>query len=232
MSISLITWLRTAKGFISRQYLLDRLDLAFLSAAISRTIYEVRNPLAPWICPEMVGVLENVLKPSDEGFEFGSGTSTLWLGQRVQYVHSVEHDVVWARKVQGMIDAHGLAGKVKVIRVGQGDESTGEGKEAYIGPIRQFSSESLDFCFVDGLFRDACIQESIRVLRRGGVLIVDNADTYFPKNRVSRSIRYKRDNFSRTVSRPLMETIWAELAGWRCVWTTTPIQDTALWIKP
>jgi predicted O-methyltransferase YrrM len=232
MSISVVTWVRHARDFVSWDYLRDRLDIAFLAAAVSRTLYEIRNPLTPWINPEMVAVLENVLKPGDEGFEFGSGTSTIWLGQRVRRIHSVEHDTAWAGKVQGMIEEHGLAGKVELIRVAHGDEGTGEGKEAYVAPLRRVPSESLDFCFVDGLFRDVCIEESIRVLRRGGVLILDNADTYFPKNRVSRSVRYKRDNFSQAVSRGLMETIWSELAGWRCVWTTTPIQDTALWIKP
>lgn len=232
MSVSAVTWLKHARGFLSWPYVRDRLDVAFLSAAVSRTIYELRHPLTPWINPEMIGVLENVLKPSDEGFEFGSGTSTIWLGQRVRLLHTVEHDAAWATKVHGMIERHALSSKVDLIRVVNPDDAASQGKEAYVAPVRTFAAESLDFCFVDGLFRDVCIEESLRVLRRGGVLIMDNVDTFFPKNPVSRSIRYKRDNFTKTVSRELMQRLWEELAGWRCVWTSTPIQDTALWIKP
>jgi len=76
------------------------------------------------------------------------------------------------------------------------------------------------------------ILKAIVKLKGGGILIVDNVDNYFPKNKVSISVRYKRDNQTKTVSKMKMRRIYGILGKWRCIWTSSGIQDTALWIKP
>ena len=125
-----------------------------------------------------------------------------------------------------MIQIHHLKLNTDLIYVKQQTEIE------YIKPISKIKNNSLDYCFVDGIFRDQCVLSCIPKLKSSGILIVDNVDNYFPKNKISVSVRYKRDNYNKTVSPKKMKLIYETLSDWRKIWTSTGIQDTALWIKP
>lgn len=225
MSVSLKTWFRNIGNIVTVGYVVDRLDLRFVLDAVKQTIYEVRHPLDPWITIDMIKILENYLRQDDVGFEFGSGSSSIWLAKKTKYLTSVEHDERWVEKVSELVRAHDLDKKIKLIKVEMNSKS-------YVAPVDQIQDGSLDYGFVDGLYRDECILALIPKVRKGGILIVDNVDNYFPKNRISRSIRYKRDNFSKSVSKRKMRTMAKILDRWRCIWTSSAVQDTAMWIKP
>jgi hypothetical protein len=232
MALSIDTWLKNWNKIVSVDYIKDRLDLNFFKCAVSQSIYELRHPISPWITIEMINILENYLKPTDTGFEFGSGSSTIWFGKKTEKVVSVEHDPRWHEKVRKMIDKHNLNTKIQLVLVDEIDEERGVGADKYIKPMLKIKDNCLDYCFIDGLFRDDCILMAIKKLKSNGVLIIDNVDNYFPRNAVSISIRYKRDNFSKTVSKTKMKAIYAILDSWRCIWTSSAVQDTAMWIKP
>jgi hypothetical protein len=48
--------------------------------------YERFNPEQPWLTRNMIEILENWLKPTDVGLEFGSGRSTTWFARRVRHL--------------------------------------------------------------------------------------------------------------------------------------------------
>lgn len=221
--VSFNTWLKNWKNIVSGDYIKDRIDINFVYSVIRQIVFERNHPLHPWITPDMVNILKNLLNPNDIGFEFGSGNSTVWFAKNTKYIFSVEHNLEWFETVNMMLKNNKLLAKSKLFFVKNDD---------YVKPILKIKNKSLDYCFVDGIFRDACILESIPKLKSGGILIVDNVDNYFPKNKLSISVRYKRNNFSKTVSKIKMKKIYKILSNWRCVWTTSGIQDTALWIKP
>lgn len=225
MALSIETWLKNWKTIIGFNYIKDRLNLTFVKSVIRQSVYEFKYPMSPWITIEMIKILDNFLKTDDVGFEFGSGSSTVWLAKRTKKITSVEHNFGWYNKVKLMVKQYGLEKKVNLIFVGGVDKD-------YVRPLLKIDDDSLDYCFVDGLFRDECILMAIKKIKSGGILIVDNVDNYFPKNKYSISVRYKRDNFSKTVSKKKMGRIYLILSNWRCIWTSSAIQDTAMWIKP
>lgn len=225
MTVSFNTWVKNWKSIISWNYLRDRVDPVFVLSVIKQSMFERKNPDCPWLTVEMVNILENLLRKEDVGFEFGSGNSTTWLAKKTKKLTSVEHDKQWYKKVKEKAEKSGLKKKVDLHLVEETEKS-------YVQPILAIESGYLDYCLVDGIFRDECILRAIDKLKSGGILIVDNVDNYFPKNKVSISMRYKRDNFSKTVSVIKMKKIYSILSGWRCIWTSSAIQDTALWIKP
>jgi len=225
MSLSLKSWMMNVGAIVTPGYVVDRLDIRFWGDAMRQTVYELQHPLDPWITIDMIKILENFLKPSDIGFEFGSGSSSVWLAKKTQYLTTVENDPGWTKKVQELILRNGLTEKIRLVEVAKNPKD-------YIAPVRDIQNESLDYGFVDGFYRDECILALVPKIKRGGVLIVDNVDNYFPRNKISRSIRYKRDNFSKEVSKLKMKQVEKILDGWRCVWTSSAVQDTAMWIKP
>jgi predicted O-methyltransferase YrrM len=232
MTVSFNTWIRNWKNIISWSYIKDRLDINFISSVIRQTRFEEKHPMYPWITVDMINILENLLKKSDVGFEFGSGNSTIWLARRTKQVTSVEHNKEWYGKVNGNLKMCNLVKNVNLIFVENINDVNWTGKKDYIKPILGVKNNSLDYCFVDGIFRDECILQAMDKLKTGGILIVDNVDNYFPRNKISVSVRYKRDNQSKTVSKIKMRRIYKILEKWRCIWTTCGSQDTALWIKP
>jgi predicted O-methyltransferase YrrM len=207
------------------------MDIDFWWSVIRQTTFEKRHPQYPWITVDMVNILENILTKNDIGFEFGSGNSTIWFAKNTKKIASVEHNREWYERVSKMIEDNNL--KNAILKFVDGvDDIKMKGENNYVSPIKKIKDSTLDYCFVDGIFRDECILEAINKLKKGGLLIVDNVDNYFPKNKISISVRYKRDNMSKTVSKLKMKKIYRELSKWRCIWTTSGIQDTAMWIKP
>jgi hypothetical protein len=77
-----------------------------------REAFRRQHPEAPAIVANAVIILDNWLRPTDRGLEWGSGRSTIWLASRVAHVLSVEHNPVWYTRVQDAIAARGLVAKV------------------------------------------------------------------------------------------------------------------------
>lgn len=152
-----------------------------------------RDPLAadePWVTYPAIAWLERRLEGWMRGFEYGSGGSTLFFGRRVAAITAAEHHARWASRVREAAAAEGL-GNVEVLHRpcdGPADEDGSDGYasghlghrgvryESYARSIGGFEDGSLDFVFVDGRSRVACVAHAAPKVRRGGYLILDNAN--------------------------------------------------------
>ncbi len=199
-------------------YFLDRLDRVWILDAVKQILYERKHPDSPWLVPASIPIIDSLIKPDDTGIEFGSGRSTLWLAKRLKHLVSIEHNYSWYNKIKVCIPEN-----VSLHLVG-------ESPRDYTEIIDNMPV--VDFCLVDGMWRDLCLEKMLPKIKQNGVLVLDNADNYFPKRKLSRSIRYKRDAFKAGgADKERMERVYAKLKNWRCIWTSTAIQDTAIWIK-
>lgn len=109
----------------------------------------------PWLHPDAVSYLENLLQPDWDVLEHGSGGSTLWLAERVRSVVSIEQKVPWRMKVRDLCGSN-----VTLL------EHLPNGKRKY------------DLFFVDGEQdeRGLCILSTPRLVKPGGWLVLDNAN--------------------------------------------------------
>ncbi len=137
-----------------------------------------RNPGAPWLTGTATSIIASWLRGSDKGLEWGSGRSTLWFAGRSSHLTSIEHDVHWASWVNARLVGD-LKGRVSYFVDPDGIHESAE--SSYVNRIQAFADESLDYCLVDGLARDHCALASLDKLRPGGLLIVDNANCFFPR---------------------------------------------------
>ena len=202
---------------LTPRYVMDRLGVMH---------QERRKPDAPWLTAASVEILESWLRVSDVGLEWGSGRSTLWFAKRTSLLHSVEHDVGWGQRVSAQLDGEpSLRVKYHLAE----DGTSGRPDSAYVGVVRLLDDESVDYCLVDGVSRDHCANAALDKLKPGGLLIVDNANWYIPRSHPSRAPG------SRSLLDGFASAEWALFAqrvgGWRCIWTTNGVTDTAIWVR-
>jgi hypothetical protein len=186
------------------RYAVDRVRLA---------AHERLHAGEPWLTGQAVQLLEQLLRPEDRTFEWGSGRSTSWFASRTASVHSVEHEAAWHARVQGEV-----AGFPHVTV-----ELVASTVKAYVEPLMVVGD--VDIVLVDGLHRDACALMAIQHLTVGGLLVVDNVERYLPSS--SRSPEAIGSTFATDEWREFAD----QTAPWRRVWTSNGVTDTAIFVR-
>ncbi len=198
------------------RYVLDRLAIKALGRS---------GEPRPWITEDARRLLDQLLRPSDLGLEYGSGGTTWFFAPRVEHLYSVEGFDDWYEPLAEKLRARGV-GNVSLHLASArelGYESDAH-RAAYVGAHADLEPASLDFVLVDGEYRDECALRALGLLRSGGLLILDNADTYLPST--SRS-PWRVD----APVTPGWERFVEATRDWRRVWTTNGVWDTAFWVK-
>ena len=203
----------------------------YLFPRVRQMLFARRHPGAPWLAESAILLLEAWLKPTDVGLEWGSGRSTAWIAARVGRLTSVESDAAWHRTVTDTLRAKGLSHVVDYRHVPCEPQELDEPQShPYAEVANEFADGTLDFALVDGYIRETCMRLVMPKVRPGGLLILDNANRFFPNPSLG--------EFS-TVHEPRSEPrtpAWArladELADWRWVVTTDRLWDTRMWVRP
>ena len=104
--------------------------------------------------------------PNAKVLEFGSGSSTLWFAKHTKNLVSVEHHPDWFKKIGELLISKSECNTVNLILH----------ERPYYTICNQFPDNYFDLILVDGRNRSGCIKHSIRTLKRGGVLMLDNAE--------------------------------------------------------
>jgi len=213
---------------------LDTFNPPYFVKRVALMRFQAANPTAPWLTADAITALQDLLKPDDVGYEFGSGRSTTWFANRVRHLYSMEHVPEWYERVRHKLDEAGLLKKVEYrlapdsSHIGD-DDFPGE-SHPYVQHLAGLPDASLDFVLVDGIMRLTCFRLAIPRLKPGGVLILDNANRYVPNNYPE---GYTTVQYHRSVPR---DEEWKQtlsgISHWRGFNTTNSIWDTRFWIKP
>lgn len=153
-----------------------------LAARVYRGFYDRRHPEQPWIAIGAIRFLEETLRPDMCTLEFGSGRSTAWFAARCASVTSVEHDADWFQRVSRNLATFAASAEIVFVPM---DPDTENGVlyerpnlPAYVAVVDRFPDESLDLIVVDGQYRISCAVAAQRKLRPGGLLLVDDEQTF------------------------------------------------------
>lgn len=200
---------------------------SYILARAREVIHQRQNPDLPWLTQGANQFLSGYIRPSDVGLEFGSGRSTLWFAARASKLVSVEHDRDWYEKVSASLMQKRLANVDYRYLAGDLDDFLVM-ERAIQAITNQFEASHFDFVLVDGVCRDICAREAIRLIRPGGILVIDNVNRHLPSNSVSPN--------SRSIEMGPDGEVWAGIAetlkSWRCLWTSSGVTDTAIYFKP
>ncbi len=182
-------------------------------------VHERLHPDAPWLTADAVRFLDDNLRPSMSGVECGSGRSTLWIAQRIGTLISLEHDPDWHSSISA---------KLRTLALENVTYHFAAEPTEYVDKLKQLPDASTEFMLVDGLERDRCFREGMRIVKPGGLLVLDNANWYLPHD--------SRSPNSVPPGSTLCGSSWAALAesirDWLCLWTSNGVSDTAIFVKP
>lgn len=194
--------------------------------------FEKSDPTAPWLTATAVLLLEEWLKPTDFGLEWGSGRSTSWFASRVGKMVSVESNQAWFKIVTDKLAAQGLKEKVEYHweKTEGNVHQTDWPEDPYVRVIDAFPDQTFDFILVDGVHRLGCFKRAIAKVKPGGMIILDNANRYVPNltPRGFTTVHEPRADYSSVE----WGTLLGQIAHWRKIHTTDGIWDTRFWIKP
>ena len=194
---------------------------------VARAVYERSHPGHPWLTRQAVAVLSDWLEDGDRGLEWGSGRSTVWLASRVVQLMSIEHNPEWYEKVHSILEEKGLR-NVDYRKAEVDPASSSSPEHPYVSAAAELTEGSLDFVLVDGVMRDHCTTLATRLLKPGGLLVLDNVERYFPHD--SRSPESIGPDGQPPTE--LWREVLEELQAWRRIWTCDGIADTAFYVKP
>jgi len=131
------------------------------------------------------------LPPNPLVFEYGSGGSTLFWLKRGARCTSIEHDAQWYALMRSRLgDSDRLDYRLVPPDPANADDDpanprayrSGDNVFArhmfrnYARQIGAFPNEHFDVVLVDGRARPACLMHAAPKVKRGGVLILDNAE--------------------------------------------------------
>lgn len=187
-------------------------------------MYERRHPDAPWITADAIARVEEFLRPDHQVYEFGAGRSTMWFSQRVRRVVSIESSPEWYERVK-----LGAGGNTD-LRLIPATEAPGDPhKDEYLAVLDE--CDDVDLVLIDGSYRGECATRAVRVVRPGGMIVIDNIQTFMP--RPGGGLRpIPRAFQTDVVESEHWPDFLASVSGWRMEWTTNGVWDTALWWKP
>ena len=105
-------------------------------------------------------------RPQARVFEFGSGSSTIWLARRAARVVSAEPVAAWAEALAPRLSDFGAAELfVRSLTPGGG---------AFAGSIAETNS-LYDLIVIDGRERAACLRKAVSHLAPGGLILFDDS---------------------------------------------------------
>lgn len=140
----------------------DGRELGRLLATMGRGTMSLR---LPWLPFRLIEELASVVTPGTTVFEFGGGGSTVWFLDHGARVITIEDNEGWAARLRdsiGHVDSWTLLSR---------DVSGG-----YVEAVEDYADETFDVVVVDGKERPACLLAAATKVRRGGLLVLDDAD--------------------------------------------------------
>jgi len=118
----------------------------------------------PWVTYGFIDFISDRLNKNMDIFEYGSGNSTLWYGEKVNSVTSVEHDKNWYEKVKNSMPKNVTINYQELL---------------YNGEYSKFSSSSnikFDIVIVDGRDRVNCVKNAINSIKEDGIIVLDDSE--------------------------------------------------------
>ena len=162
-------------NFMFSEYLYD--EGWFVSYKKKQSVDLEGNPI-PWWTYSFNDFIRDRLNNEMEIFEFGSGSSSIYLAKKVKNITSVEHDKSWYELVKSKMPQN-------VILIFKKLEYGGKYSKSILEEDKLF-----DIVIIDGRDRVNCCINSVKKLKENGVIIFDDAH----REKYQEAYKYLIDN--------------------------------------
>ena len=130
----------------------------------------------PWLTENAINYILDYInnqKKQINMLEFGSGGSTIFFSKFNINLISIEHDEIWAYNVQNKINKKNCKLVLKKSNV---IENTDYLETPYFNAVDDLEIKNFDIILIDGRNRVDCFKKSEPLLKKGGLLILDNSE--------------------------------------------------------
>lgn len=139
-------------------------DIGWIKSFNNQLPMDKDNHPLPWVTYGFIDFISNRLDKNMDIFEYGSGNSTLWYGEKVKSVTSVEHDKNWFEKIHKNMSNNINLNYQELV---------------YDGEYSRFANnlnKKFDIIIVDGRDRVNCIKHSLSSIKENGIIILDDSE--------------------------------------------------------
>lgn len=119
----------------------------------------------PWLGEEVIRTLEGFLTPKSLVLETGAGSSTLWLADRVFSMISFEHKLAWYEAVIAELRSRERKNALVIYSIDYPKDG-----------VPHWLEIKFDLILIDGRGRVQSVKTAYKMLRPGGLLLLDNAN--------------------------------------------------------
>ncbi|MEI6787307.1 MAG: class I SAM-dependent methyltransferase [bacterium] len=184
----------------------------------------------PWITFDAKLWLDRHVNESMSIFEWGSGGSTLYFAKHARQVVSVDHNADWYQTVLATLSHEKLKNAECFLIPPQQSvwarflpytartyvsrtfiEHRNLRFRSYVRKIESYRDGTFDLVMIDGRARAACLFHAVRKIKRGGYMVLDNAERPHYQSAMRRLSGLSRQDFcghGPSCAEPWQTTIW------------------------
>lgn len=139
--------------------------------------------IMPYFTHPFLDILKTWNLSESRIFEWGSGYSTLWFARHCKSIVSVEHSEYWAKALRVYavtMNGQGAGNYVTAahpsivhIPTPSNDINNGGVTHDYCHFVNRYDF-LFDIVIVDGIYRNQCVMNALKMIKPGGILIYDN----------------------------------------------------------
>tara|TARA_B100000795_G_C22642348_1_gene376984 strand:- start:32 stop:718 length:687 start_codon:yes stop_codon:yes gene_type:complete len=160
-------------SFIKKSYLRSLLSIYDLNELIDNDLI--------WINYKAIRFIKTFITINSQVLEYGSGASTFWFAKRCNNLTSVEHDKKYYQEVKEIL-------KKKKIKCDynfcEPENLSNDYKSHKIKNVTfknyvlkgNLTKKKFDIIFIDGRCRIKCLQNSLKLIKKNGIIIFDNSN--------------------------------------------------------
>jgi predicted O-methyltransferase YrrM len=207
-------------------------NLSYLLTKIKVTVYEYFNQDKPWLNKEAVETFEKLLKPTDTMVECGSGRSTAWFAKKVKHLISIEENKEWYEIVKKRLADNNISNVD--YRYAQFDLMGEQFDNDFIKTIKSLDDDSIDVCLLDGGPRSFIGLEMMSKLKKGGLLVLDDAQNFMPSQSKSPyAVKSAHEIMTQWNGLPMRYVeLYETTKNWQKIWTSDGLKDSVFMYKP
>ena len=197
------------------------------------------NPTHPSLTLASIRLLERLLQPSHVGVEWGAGNSTGWFAERTAHLTSFETGPDYYTVVRDNLATRGLTNvDLQFVSFEPVASEQANHEHEWMQRAYALADQSLDYALIDSAPRACLCRTVVSKLKPGGLLILDNANWYFPPPADLRPFPVGSIAVpagfpeSRDPGNVCTPAFLRDTAEWRRTWTTDGVTATLLMFKP
>jgi predicted O-methyltransferase YrrM len=198
-----------------------RFSLKYLKYKCNLLMFRAFNKNAPWWNKDAIKIAKNLLRPGDDVLEFGCGRSTVWLAERCNHIISIEHDKGWYTRIDTEIKKRNISNTVCLKYLPILDNKPND-EQPYLDPLQIQNKSGYDVVLIDGKLRGFTALNALPILKKNGILIIDDVHRYLPRN-------WQKDR--QLVTAEEWRQVAVILEHWRELRTTDGYHETSFYFR-